>query len=69
MSASWCMHHALEIAKRPRAQWADAIKRIPTGCKHADCGEPRCCRTRNSEYLRMQWRIAEARARGRKVNP
>lgn len=60
MSVSHCMHHALRIAKRPRASWKAEIERLPDTCNQA-CGAPRNCRGRIAEYLRVQWRIAERR--------
>ncbi len=64
MSVSHCMGHALTIAAKPRAQWRDAILALPAGCDHSDCGQPRNCRQRITEYLRMQSR-AQDRRRGK----
>ena len=61
MSVSYCLHHALAIAKTPADTWGDQIKQIPECCEHSDCGEPRNCRERNAEYLRMQYRINRSR--------
>lgn len=60
MSVSHCMHLALEVATKPRDQWAAEIAKIPTGCQHSDCGSPRSCRQRIADYLRVQYR-AQAR--------
>lgn len=57
MSVSHCMHHALHIAAQPRNQWASLIRVLPDTCTRADCGKPRSCRERVSEYMRMQWRM------------
>ena len=61
MSVSHCMHKALDIAKRPRAEWSGMIDKLPTNCEHADCGEPRNCQQRIREYMRMQWKIQNRR--------
>ena len=55
------MHHALAIAATPEAGWKDKIDQVPTGCEHADCGQPRDCRQRVAEYLRMQYRTTRHR--------
>lgn len=64
MSVSHCMHHALAIAAKPRAQWAEQIKALPDGCAHADCGAPRSCRQRITSYLRGQWHARPKRKEG-----
>ena len=61
MSVSHCMGQALAIARTPRESWAHQIEQLQVGCGFADCGEPRSCRERIREYLRMQWRMAELR--------
>lgn len=61
MSVSHCMDKALKIAQHPKEQWAGMIERLPDGCEHADCGEPRNCRERIREYMRMQWKIQRAK--------
>lgn len=65
MSVSHCIHLAYPIAAMPLSEWAAAINALPTGCKHADCGPPRCCQTRIREYLRGQF-VAQASMRKRK---
>ncbi len=57
MSVSHCMHHALAIAAKPRAQWQEQIAKLPDGCGHTDCGAPHSCRERVADYLRVQWRM------------
>lgn len=64
MSVSHCMHHALAIAASPRERWAEQIKALPSGCAHADCGEPRNCRERIAAYLRGQWHAKPKRREG-----
>lgn len=56
------MHHALRIAATPTGTWKGQIDEVPTGCEHADCGKPRDCRQRVTEYLRMQYRTTQHRA-------
>jgi hypothetical protein len=67
VSVSHCMHHALRIAAGPQSGWKAEIERLPDACAHADCGAPRSCRERISDYLRVQWRaqarLAETAAR------
>lgn len=67
MSVSHCMHRALEIAKMPRPECKAQIEALPVACAHSDCGQPKSCRERIADYLRMQWRMAEQRARQRGV--
>lgn len=62
MSVSHCMHLALEIAAGPDEGWGDAIQQIPERCPHPDCGEPRNCRERVADYLRMQYRVKRRRS-------
>lgn len=47
----------MRIAQSPRDTWGAQVALIQKGCPHADCGEPRCCNTRITEYMRMQYRI------------
>ena len=61
MTTSHCMHRAMSIAKQPLKSWSALIEAIPETCEHDDCGNPRNCRQRIAEYLRMQWRMAERR--------
>ena len=61
MSVSRCMHQALAIAQKPRAEWAAAIDALPATCPHADCTGGIGCRARIADYLRIQWRMISAR--------
>jgi len=61
MSAARCMHHALRIARGHRESWKHQIEQLPEACPHEDCGQPKSCRARVADYLRMQWRMAERR--------
>ena len=46
-----CRDHAARIMKLPVEKWRDEIAKIPEGCDKPDCGEPKCCRQQNREYL------------------
>lgn len=66
MSVSHCMHKALAIAETPLESWSGAIAQLPDACEHADCGQPRSCRARIADYLRVQYRAQRRRQkRGR----
>lgn len=56
MSVSHCMGQVLAIGTTPRESWAGQIASLPDGCTHTDCGEPRSCRERAADYLRVQYR-------------
>lgn len=66
MSVSRCMGQALEIASRPRAEWAAAIDRVRLECPHADCTGGMGCQQRIREYLQMQWRMLARREAGKR---
>ena len=55
------MDQALRIAQLPPDGWAVAIAEISDTCAHADCGAPRNCRERVSEYLRVQYKMRQRR--------
>ncbi|HET7663877.1 MAG TPA: hypothetical protein VFK31_09590 [Rhodanobacteraceae bacterium] len=60
MTISHCMHHALVISQKSRNQWRKAVLDLPTICQcPSDCGPPRNCRKRITDYLHMQIRIHE----------
>ena len=60
MSASRCMHHASRIIdSTDRERWGDEIDKLPTECPHTDCGQPKNCRERIREYLRVQYRLSK----------
>lgn len=61
MSVSHCMGRALDIAQKPLVEWAGAIAEVSDACPHPDCGEPRNCRERIADYLRVQYRIRRRR--------
>lgn len=67
MSVGHCWHLADEIGRLPLSQWAERVKAIPEGCEHADCGEPRNCREKVREYMRVQWACATARAKTKRA--
>lgn len=60
MSVSHCMDRVLDVARQPEGEWPASIERLPEGCGFADCGEPRSCRQRAREYLRVQWQVRRA---------
>lgn len=62
MSVSHCMRRALAIALRPRADWKEAIAELPEACPRTDCTGGVGCRKRVADYLRMQWRMLDARS-------
>lgn len=61
MSIGHCMDQALSIARLPRDSWAAEIQKLPAACMHADCGQPRSCRERIADYLRVQYRMQASR--------
>lgn len=61
MSVSYCMHHALTIAKYPQANWRQAVMSLPAECVNTDCGQPQNCRQRITEYLRVQSKALDQR--------
>lgn len=66
MSVSYCMHHALDIAQLPLQQWKAAIDALPGACSRG-CGAPRSCRTRNADYLRVQYKAQQRLAAQRQL--
>lgn len=57
MSVSRCITKALEIGKRPRQEWKEAIAALPEECQHACiCTGGIGCRQRIGDYLRVQYR-------------
>lgn len=66
MSVSHCMGQALEIARRPREEWAEAIARVRVECPHSDCTGGIGCQQRIREYLQLQWRMAARREAGKR---
>lgn len=63
MSIGYCWHEADRIGRLPLSQWAAEVKAITEVCTHADCGEPRNCRAKVAEYMRVQYACARARAK------
>ena len=59
MSVSHCMSRVLAIGVTRRDSWGDQIAALPDACVHADCGEPRSCRQRAADYLRVQYRVQQ----------
>lgn len=57
MSLGHCYHHTRRIGKLPHTAWAGEIAKLPDSCTHTDCGDPKNCRQRISEYMRVQWQI------------
>jgi hypothetical protein len=66
MSVSRCMHHAMAIAKQPRATWGEASERLPECCPNTDCTGDKGCRERVREYLRTQYRMQSRRDANRR---
>lgn len=61
MSVSMCITRAIEISRRPRQQWREAIEALPEACPHPDvCTGGIGCRARLADYLRVQFK-AQAR--------
>ncbi|WP_298233627.1 hypothetical protein [uncultured Azohydromonas sp.] len=56
---------AIEIARRPRSEWADAIARVRPQCPHSDCTGGIGCQQRIREYLQLQWRMLARREAGK----
>ncbi|MDY4296813.1 MULTISPECIES: hypothetical protein [unclassified Xanthomonas] len=57
MSVSMCITRALEISRRPRQQWGEAIAALPEACPHQNvCTGGIGCRARLADYLRVQFK-------------
>lgn len=62
MGVSRCITKAIEIGRRPKAEWKDAIEQLPAECPSAGfCTGGIGCRERIADYLRMQWNMLAAR--------
>jgi hypothetical protein len=59
---SHCMGAVLRIARKvDRRDWKREVAKLPDACDKPDCGAPRSCRARATEYLQMQARMADRR--------
>lgn len=63
MAVTRCMSRAVRIGHLPVTGWAAETEKLPEACPHDDCTGPRNCRQVAEDYLEVQWKAMEHKAR------